>query len=73
MDTSVGRHMRSRSPTWPDNGSSTRNAHHAGFDHEAGVETVANITLSIFTNYFNHIAGTENDLPLMRSRSALFV
>lgn len=43
----------------------------AGFDHEAVVEIVANIALNIFTNYFNHIAGTEIDFPLVNSQIAL--
>jgi uncharacterized peroxidase-related enzyme len=43
----------------------------AGFSHEAVVEIVANIALNIFTNYFNHIAGTEIDFPLVNSQIAL--
>jgi len=43
----------------------------AGFDHEAVVEIVANIALNIFTNYFNHISGTEIDFPLVNSQIAL--
>jgi uncharacterized peroxidase-related enzyme len=43
----------------------------AGFSHEAVVEIVANIALNIFTNYFNHIAGTEIDFPLVNSQTAL--
>ncbi|BAV50912.1 24 kDa macrophage-induced major protein [Mesorhizobium loti] len=43
----------------------------AGFGHEAVVEIVANIALNIFTNYFNHIAGTEIDFPLVNSQLAL--
>lgn len=43
----------------------------AGFDNEAVVEIVANISLNIFTNYFNHIAGTEIDFPLVNSQVAL--
>jgi uncharacterized peroxidase-related enzyme len=43
----------------------------AGFDHEAIVEIVANIALNIFTNYFNHLAGTEIDFPLVNSKIGL--
>ena len=43
----------------------------AGFDHEAVVEIVANVALNIFTNYFNHVAGTEIDFPHVRSQAAL--
>lgn len=43
----------------------------AGFNHEAVVEIVASIALNIFTNYFNHIAGTEIDFPLVNSQIAL--
>lgn len=35
----------------------------AGYDEEALVEVVAHVALNIFTNYFNHIAGTEIDFP----------
>lgn len=39
----------------------------AGFDEEEVVELIANTVLNIFTNYFNHIAGTEIDFPLVRT------
>ena len=35
----------------------------AGNSDEALVEVVAHVALNIFTNYFNHIAGTEIDFP----------
>ena len=36
----------------------------AGYtDGEIG-EIVANVALNIFTNYFNHVAGTETDFPV---------
>lgn len=35
----------------------------AGWDDGAIVEVVANVALSIFTNTFNHVAGTEVDFP----------
>ena len=34
-----------------------------GFDDGDIAEIVANVALNIFTNYFNHIAGTEIDFP----------
>ena len=43
----------------------------AGFDDEAVVEIVANVALNMFTNYFNHVAGTEIDFPLVETRTAL--
>lgn len=43
----------------------------AGFDHEAVVEIVANVALNVFTNYFNHIAGTEIDFPHVDTKAAL--
>ena len=36
----------------------------SGFDDGEICEIVANVALNIFTNYFNHIAGTEIDFPL---------
>jgi len=33
------------------------------YGDEALVEVVAHVALNIFTNYFNHIAGTEIDFP----------
>lgn len=38
---------------------------HAGYSDEEIVEIIAHIGLNIFTNYFNHIAGTEIDFPLV--------
>jgi uncharacterized peroxidase-related enzyme len=37
--------------------------HAAGYGDEALVEVVAHVALNIFTNYFNHVAGTEIDFP----------
>ena len=37
--------------------------HTAGFTDEAIVEVVGHVALSIFTNYFNHVAETEIDFP----------
>lgn len=35
----------------------------AGFDEGEVVEIIAHIGVNLFTNYFNHIAGTEIDFP----------
>ena len=35
----------------------------AGFSDAEIVELVANVALNIFTNYINHVAGTEVDFP----------
>ena len=47
----------------------------AGYSDEEIGEIVANVTLTIFTNYFNQVAGTVGDFPrvqeLAASRSAL--
>lgn len=39
----------------------------AGLTEAEIVEVVAAIGLNIFTNYFNHIAATEVDFPLVRA------
>lgn len=35
----------------------------SGYDDGEIVEIVANVALNLFTNYFNHVAGTEIDFP----------
>ena len=42
----------------------------AGFDAGHLVELIALTSLNIFTNYFNHIAATEIDFPLVSARAA---
>jgi len=42
----------------------------AGFSDEEIVELVAHAAMNIFTNYFNHIAGTEIDFPLVTTARA---
>ena len=39
----------------------------AGYTDGEIAEIVANVALNIFTNYFNHVAGTEVDFPLAPS------
>ena len=42
----------------------------AGFSHGEIVEVIAVVSVNIFTNYFNHIAGTEVDFPLVQVQAA---
>lgn len=42
----------------------------AGYDDGQIAEIVANVALNIFTNYFNHVAGTEVDFPVAPELSA---
>lgn len=37
----------------------------AGFSEAEVVEVIAHVCMNIFTNYFNHIAGTAIDFPLV--------
>ena len=37
----------------------------AGFDDGAVLEVLVNVVLNIYTNYTNHIAGTEVDFPVV--------
>jgi uncharacterized peroxidase-related enzyme len=39
----------------------------AGFDDTEIVEIVGTVALNIFTNYFNHVAETEIDFPLVKA------
>lgn len=39
----------------------------SGYTDEEIVETIAAIAVNIFTNYFNNIAGTEIDFPVVRA------
>ena len=42
-----------------------------GFSDGEVVEIIAAVALNIFTNYFNHIAGTEIDFPVVKATAAL--
>ena len=42
----------------------------AGFDEGDVVEIVTHIGLNLFTNYFNHIVGTDIDFPLVETGQA---
>jgi uncharacterized peroxidase-related enzyme len=42
----------------------------AGYADGEVAEIVAVVAINIFTNYFNHIAGTEIDFPVVRSSSS---
>ena len=39
----------------------------AGYTDGEIAEIVANVAINIFTNYFNHVAETEVDFPLVRA------
>jgi alkylhydroperoxidase family enzyme len=39
----------------------------AGVSDQEIVEVIAAVAVNIFTNYFNHIAGTEIDFPVVHS------
>ena len=45
-------------------------AHDAGLTEADIVETVANVVANIFTNYRNHVAGTDIDFPARKARAA---
>lgn len=42
----------------------------AGVDNGQVVEIIANIAANLFTNYFNHIAGTAIDFPVVKTEMA---
>lgn len=42
----------------------------AGFSDAEIVEIIAHIGMNVFTNYFNHIAATEIDFPLVATRAS---
>ena len=41
----------------------------AGYNEAAVVEIIAHVAMNVFTNYFNHIAGTPIDFPLVTTAS----
>lgn len=45
-------------------------AREKGLSDEDILETIAVVAVNIFTNYLNHIAGTEIDFPRLESRKA---
>ena len=47
---------------WVRNGDLTQ-LRDAGYGDREIVEIVAHVAMSVFTNYFNHVAGTELDFP----------
>ncbi len=42
----------------------------AGLSEADIIETVANVVANIFTNYINHVAGTDIDFPARSARAA---
>ena len=45
-------------------------ARRSGLSEADIVETVANVVANVFTNYLNHVAGTDIDFPVRRARAA---
>ncbi len=45
--------------------------HSNGFSDEEILEIFGHVMLNIFTNYFNHLVGTEIDFPVVNSQDAL--
>ena len=43
----------------------------AGYDDGAVAEIVANVAANIFSNYFDHVAETEIDFPLVKADERL--
>ena len=43
----------------------------AGFSDEEIIEIIGNVSLNLFTNYFNHVNDTEVDFPLVRTEFAV--
>ncbi len=43
----------------------------SGVTDQEIVEVIATVAVNIFTNYFNHIAGTEIDFPVVRATEPL--
>lgn len=52
-----------------DNKATLDELRHAGVTEAEIVEVIANVALNIFTNYFNHVAGTDIDFPAVDSKS----
>lgn len=42
----------------------------AGYSDGEVIEIIGHVALNLFTNYFNHIAGTEIDFPVVRTSAA---
>ena len=52
-----------------DNSAALDELRHAGVTEAEIVEIIANIALNLFTNYFNHLAGTDIDFPVVNSKT----
>jgi uncharacterized peroxidase-related enzyme len=50
-----------------DNGSSLNRLRSAGVTDAEIVEVIATVAINIFTNYFNHVAGTDIDFPYVNA------
>jgi len=60
--------VRSRA-NFADNAAALDELRHAGVTEAEIVEIIAHVALNIFTNYFNHLAGTDVDFPAVDSRA----
>ena len=47
--------------------SDVKTMHNAGYSDGEIAEIIAVVAINIFTNYFNHIAGTDIDFPVVKS------
>ena len=65
----AGEAVRNRA-TFADNASAIDRLRDAGVSDAEIVEIVAVIAINIFTNYFNHLAGTEVDFPFVDSSAS---
>jgi alkylhydroperoxidase family enzyme len=54
---------------WVD-GEDVSSLRQAGFEDGQIVEIIAVVMLNMFTNYFNHVAETEIDFPLVKAAAA---
>ena len=65
----AGEAVRNRA-TFADNAKALNELRSAGVSDAEIVEIIAVIALNIFTNYFNHLAGTEVDFPFVDSNAS---
>lgn len=54
----------------PDAASALNDLRKAGYTERELVEILAHVGLNLFTNYFNHVAGTEVDFPFVNTVAA---
>jgi alkylhydroperoxidase family enzyme len=54
----------------PGNASALNELRNAGVSDAEIVEILAHVGLNLFTNYFNHVADTEIDFPLVTTATS---